>query len=283
LIGEHIKVALALAPGLSLALADRGQLEQVVMNLVVNARDAMPRGGRLTLETANVTVDESAPAGAAQAPPGAYVTLTVRDTGVGMFPDVQARIFEPFFTTKERGRGTGLGLSTVYGIVQQHRGHVVVESEPGRGTVFTVYLPRVAEPARVVEAPPPVVEPSGATGTILLVEDDSALRIVVREMLSAHGYAVLEARDGDEALSLIGAHGARIGLLLTDVVMPKVGGPEVAGALRRQQPDARVLYMSGYPERTGSPGEITPLLPKPFSPQDLLRRIREVLGIPGVC
>ena len=282
LIGEDIDLRIVADRELGPVKADPAQLEQVVMNLVVNARDAMPQGGRLTLETANVSVDESAPAGvAARVPAGAYATLAVRDTGVGMFPDVQARIFEPFYTTKERGRGTGLGLSTVYGIVQQHRGHIVVESEPGRGTIFTLYLPRVGEPAPAVTAPPRAAEAKGGTATILLVEDDAALRIVVREMLSAHGYAVLEARDGEQALALIAAHGERIGLLLTDVVMPKTGGVEVAATLRRQRPDARVLYMSGYPERGGSAGDVTPLLPKPFSPQDLLRRVREVLGVPG--
>jgi PAS domain S-box-containing protein len=279
LIGEDVDLHLGLAPDLGRVRADPVQVEQVVMNLVVNARDAMPLGGRLVVETENVRVGDAA----AMPPlPGTYVTLEVRDTGCGMTPDVQARIFEPFFTTKDRTRGTGLGLSTVYGIVQQHHGHIAVESEPGRGTRFTIFLPLVNEEVRRSEPRLPAGAPLENAGTILLVEDDAALRTVVREMLVGQGHVVLEAADGEEALDIVERQGLAPALLLTDVVMPRMSGPEVAERLRRRQPALRVLYMSGYPDRAGLPRPIplvsAPVLRKPFAPQALIRKLREVLG-----
>src|SRR5438552_6113255 len=243
LLGEDISLTASLAPALGAVKVDPGQLEQIIMNLAVNARDAMPHGGRLSIETANVDMDESYVRGHPVAHPGPYVMLAVSDTGIGMDAVTQARIFEPFFTTKEAGKGTGLGLATVYGIVKQSGGFIWVYSEPGHGTSFKIYLPRVDEPvARAVAAP----EVVGGSETVLVVEDVAAVRAVAREMLERHGYTVLEAPDGETALRLAGQHPGVIRLLLADVVLPDVSGRQLADQLLELRPDMKVLFTSGY-------------------------------------
>ncbi|MGH7317347.1 MAG: ATP-binding protein, partial [Candidatus Rokuibacteriota bacterium] len=284
LIGEHIEVAVTRGSELGRVKADAGQLEQVILNLAVNARDAMPRGGRLVLETANVTLGESAARRAPDLTPGGYVVLSVTDSGHGMDAATRGQIFEPFFTTKEVGKGTGLGLATVYGIVKQSGGFIDVESEPGRGASFNVYLPRVEETVAMDE-------PARASGTrlrgsetVLLVEDDESLRTLAREILTVQGYVVLEAPSPREALRVHQTHEGRINLLLTDVVMPEMTGLQLADHLKIARPDMAVLFMSGY---TGAvlaqPGaELAGhLLQKPFTPDGLSRRVREVLGGPS--
>jgi PAS domain S-box-containing protein len=284
LLGEDVDLNVALDPALGHVRADRSQLEQVLMNLAVNARDAMPRGGKLTVETANVEVAETFRHGQVVMP-GRYVLLSVSDTGMGMDEATKARIFEPFFTTKDVGRGTGLGLSTVYGIVKQSGGHVFVYSEPGRGSTFKVYLPRVDE---AVE-PEPVAETPGdlprGDEVILLVEDEPGVRALVRNSLRARGYAVLEARHGIEALLLSARHPGPVHLLLTDVVMPQMSGREVAAQVLASRPGTKVLYMSGYAENSVvhhgilDPG--TAFLQKPFTPDALVRKVREILDARG--
>ena len=261
--------------------ADPGQVEQVIMNLVVNARDAMPKGGRLTLETRNVTIGKEARQDAVGVEPGAYVLLAVRDTGHGMDAETRSHLFEPFFTTKEKGKGTGLGLSTVYGIVKQSGGSITVESAPGRGTTFRIYFPRVEQ-----ELPGPggsieTIDPAHGRETILLVEDEPSVRGLVHETLRLHGYTVLEARHGIEALLTSARYVGPIHLLLTDVVMPQMSGPEVAEKLLIVRPGIKVLYMSGYPDHPvfdqGGVSRETGFLPKPFSPHVLVQKVREVL------
>jgi len=280
LIGEHITLTTVLEPALGHVRADPGQLEQVLLNLAVNARDAMPLGGTLTLATANVDLS-SADAGPVELSPGPYVSLTVRDEGCGMDPAIQARIFEPFFTTKEQGKGTGLGLSMVYGIVKQSGGAIAVQSEPARGATFILYLPQVTaepEPSRDERPTRPV---EGSTETILVVEDEDAVRGLVVSVLTAAGYRVLTAQDGKEALRLSQAQAGRIDLLLTDVVMPGLHGQDLAQQLQAQRPHLQVLYMSGYTDDValiqGLPDSSQPFLQKPFSPLDLARKVREVL------
>ncbi len=283
LLGEGIDLALDLDRAIGHVKADPGQLEQVLLNLVLNARDAMPQGGKLTIETRNRDITESNRHGQIVRP-GRYVTLSVSDTGCGMDRETQARIFEPFFTTKERGKGTGLGLSTVYGIVKQSGGYVFVYSEPGQGSTFRIYLPRVEEAVAASARPP--VEPVPAAGTerILLVEDDPAVRTLLRDVLLGHGYTVLEARHGVEALLVANQDPAPIHLLLTDVVMPQMSGRELAERLRQGRPDLKVLYISGYSETAVvhhgvlDPGTV--LLQKPFETSVLLRSVREVLEAP---
>ena len=280
LVGEDVAVRTVPGKDLGKVKADPGHLEQVLMNLVVNARDAMPGGGNLTIETQNVELD----AGYAQqhlgVTPGPHVMLAVSDTGTGMDKSTQQRIFEPFFTTKEKGKGTGLGLSTVFGIVQQSGGYIWVYSELGKGTTFKIYLPRTDEAGLEVEAPVQVTTVRG-TETVLLVEDEEQLRIVARAVLLRNGYDILEARNGNEALVLCEKHEGPIHLLLTDVVMPQMSGPELAKRLRSIRPEMKVLYMSGYTEdaivhhRVLSPG--IALMQKPITPDSLLRRVREVL------
>ena len=280
-IGEHIELILRYEPNLGRVKADPGQLEQVLLNLVVNARDAMPSGGKLAVETANLTLDT---AGAQRLPslrPGSYVVLTVSDTGVGMDAETQSHIFEPFFTTKDHGKGTGLGLATVYGIVQQSGGNVTVYSQPGEGATFRVYLPCVEEPAdRGSGVRPRPAMPKGSE-TILLAEDETEVRELVREALRRGGYAVLEARDGAEALRLAENYGGPIHLLLTDVVMPNLGGPDLAARLSASRPGLRVIYMSGYSEFIAAGhGGISPFayfLQKPFGMELMGRKVREVL------
>jgi hypothetical protein len=279
-IGEDIDLVTVLAPGLPKTRLDRGQVEQVLMNLVVNARDAMPNGGRLEIRTAEFHADESYARLHAIAP-GAYVRLTVSDTGTGMAPDVAARAFEPFFTTKPQGKGTGLGLATVYGIAVQAGGDVVINSGPGIGTTIWVNFPvGDGEPAR---PPEPVNERflSSKGETVLLVEDEDMVRESARRMLVRKGYTVLVAADADEALSVAGEHRGAIDLLLTDVVMPKRSGKELASEFARVNPSVKVLFMSGYSEdviaHRGVVDEGVNLIEKPFAAESLLGKIREIL------
>ncbi len=284
LIGEDIRLVTVLAPDLGAVKADPGQLEQVILNLAVNARDAMPEGGKITVETANAELDAAYAAEHIPVGPGAYVLFSVSDTGVGMEEETKRRIFEPFFTTKEKGKGTGLGLATVYGIVKQSGGFVWVYSEPGHGTTFKIYLPRVNEKAEVVPrgtALPPSVR---GTETVLLAEDAGPLRTVVRQILKRNGYTVLEAPDGKSALDKAAEHAGPIHLLLTDVIMPEMSGRQLAERLRARRPELKVLFVSGYTDnaivRHGILEPGIAFLQKPFSPESLARKVREVLDAP---
>src|SRR5207302_2465490 len=282
LIGEHIQLVTALAPSLGTVKVDPGQLEQIIINLAANARDAMPGGGRLTLETANVEMDATYVRGHPLAQPGRYVMLAVSDTGQGMDAATQAHIFEPFFTTKEAGKGTGLGLATVYGIVNQSGGFIWVYSEPGHGSSFKIYLPRVDEPTQSDRATPaPAAESLRGAETILVVEDVAAVRTVTRTMLERYGYTVLEAPNGAAAIDLVAAHTGPLHLLLTDVVMPEVGGRELAQRMKTARPDLKVLFMSGYTDDAivnhGVLDPGTVYLQKPFTPDGLARKVREAL------
>jgi two-component system, cell cycle sensor histidine kinase and response regulator CckA len=286
LIGEDVILATVPQPGLDRVQADAGQLEQVILNLVVNARDAMPRGGRITLETANVHFKEVYGHGDARIEPGRYVRLSVTDTGSGMTEAVKARIFEPFFTTKAQGKGTGLGLATVFGIVKQSGGHVRVSSEVGRGTTFEIYLSAIAE----VAALPPLPAHSGpipsGTETILVVEDEAPLRSMTRLALEKNGYTVLEAGDGEEAIRVGALHLGPIQLLVSDVVMPRMGGRQLAERLTALRPEMRVMFVSGYTDdavvRNGVRQAEVAFLQKPFSPDALSRKVRTVLDGAGV-
>jgi len=280
LIGEHIHLVAVLEPTLGHVKADPGQMEQVIVNLAVNARDAMPKGGKLTIETSNVEV---APHHTLSGPmlPGRYAKLSVSDIGCGMDRETQTRIFEPFFTTKGQGKGTGLGLATVYGIVKQSDGHIAVESKPGQGTAFHLYLPRVNGPVEAGEADTTGITLPYGTETVLLVEDEPAVRVLIRDTLRLFGYTVLEARHGFEA-QLIGSQRTdRIDLLMTDVVMPQMSGQELADDLMRTHHDVRILYMSGYTEHAmidqGILNSGSCFLQKPFTPEMLVRKVRAIL------
>jgi two-component system, cell cycle sensor histidine kinase and response regulator CckA len=281
LIGEDIELISRTTPGLRLVKADPGQIEQVVMNLVVNARDAMAEGGTMTLETANVDLDENYAATHAGVIPGAYAMLAVSDTGVGMPAETQAQIFDPFFTTKEMGRGTGLGLSTVYGIVKQSGGHIWVYSEVGHGSTFKIYLPQTHEADEPTIGEHPMVSTTCGSETILLVEDDSQVRDLTRSILTARGYMVLAPEDAQAALSMVEHDASKICLLLTDVIMPGINGRELARQLLGRNPEIKVLYMSGYTENTiGRHGILEPgtyFLQKPFTPPALTNKVREIL------
>ncbi|HKT88622.1 MAG TPA: PAS domain S-box protein [Candidatus Sulfotelmatobacter sp.] len=281
LIGENVEFITALAPEAAHTRADSGQLEQVLMNLVVNAKDAMPGGGKLTIQTQNILMDESHRRGQQFIRPGRYVMLSVSDTGTGMDKETQSRIFEPFFTTKEKGKGTGLGLSTVYGIVKQSGGYVMVQSEVGQGTSFQIYLPQVEGDVETNAAPAPDAA-SGGSETILLVEDEESVRQLVRDTLSAKGYKVLEADSGEAGLAAADAHKGKIDLVISDVVMPGMSGRDLVKNLSKTRPETRVLYLSGYTEDAivsdGSIESGTAFLQKPFSLLSLSRKVREVLG-----
>jgi CheY-like chemotaxis protein len=265
--------------------ADPGQLEQVILNLAVNARDAMPHGGKLTIETANVELDETDTRQHAGVEPGGYVMLAVSDTGVGMDAATQARIFEPFFTTKAQGQGTGLGLAIVYGIVKQSGGDIWVYSEPGRRTSFKIYLPRMDEVAPTVESQSLISDLSIGTETVLLVEDEEAVRALACQVLEMSGYTVLEASHGGEALLLSEQWQDAIDLLVTDVIMPGgLNGRELAERLKALRPELKVLYVSGYTDETiVHHGVLEPglfYLQKPFTPNTLASKVREVLDTP---
>jgi two-component system, cell cycle sensor histidine kinase and response regulator CckA len=281
LIGEDIEVAVSLRPQLALVEADRSQVDQVIMNLAVNARDAMPKGGRLTIETDNVELDGHTAMMHGAVKPGSYVTLTVTDTGMGMSPQVRARLFEPFFTTKETGKGTGLGLATVYGIVTRNGGTIQIDSEVGRGTSCRVYWPRAeaAEPVPAGALPPG--PPATGTHTVLVVEDEAALRTLAKRLLERQGYVVLVAASADEALRLVDQH-ASIDVLLTDVVMPGASGPELTRALVDRRPGLKVIFMSGYTEDAMvNHGVLKPevaFIQKPFTSDALGRKVREALS-----
>jgi CheY-like chemotaxis protein len=278
-IGEDVELTTRLDPDLGYVKADPNMIEQVVLNLCVNSRDAMPVGGRLTIETSNVLLDEEYVGLHVGVRPGAYVTLAVSDTGCGMDEETRQRIFEPFFTTKEKGKGTGLGLSTVYGVVQQSGGHVWVYSEVGHGTTVRVYLPRVDAVAKEPTSEPATTAQYAGTEKILLVEDDDMVRLVAGEILSSSGYTVLEATRMSEAVRHC-AENPDIALLLTDVVMPRINGKELAERLAKVLPRMRVLFMSGYTETVVHDGVLDQglnFIQKPFTPTALLRKVREVL------
>jgi len=280
IIAEDVEVMVMEGRRLDIVHADRGQMEQVLLNLCINARDSMPEGGVLTIGTDNVVMDSEYCDAHAWASPGCYVLLSVTDTGCGMDAQTQARIFEPFFTTREVGKGTGLGLATVYGIVRQHQGMIQVYSEVETGTTFKVYLPSVEDTASTVETK--VVERArGGTETVLLAEDDETLRKLAERILESAGYTVLLAADGKEALEVFEKHTADIDLFLLDVVMPKMGGKAVYNALREQRPRLRFLFSSGYSTNAIHAGfvlqEGIELIQKPYAPNALLRKVREVL------
>jgi CheY-like chemotaxis protein len=281
LIGENVEFVTNLAPDAAQTRADAGQLEQVLMNLVVNAKDAMPGGGKITIQTQNLVVDESHRRAQTFIRPGHYVMLSVSDTGLGMDKETQSRIFEPFFTTKEKGKGTGLGLSTVYGIVKQSGGYVMLQSEERRGTTFQIYLPRVDGVAEK-HAVPVAHDALGGTETVLLVEDEESVRQLVRETLAAKGYKVLEAENGETGIAAAADYDGQIDLVITDVVMPGMGGRELVKNLLQTRPEARVLYLSGYTEDAiiseGTIESGAAFLQKPFTLQNLSRKVREVLG-----
>ena len=282
LLGERITITTALADDVVFTMADTAQLEHLLINLSVNARDAMPEGGILTFTTANVTLDAIFARDHPGASIGAYAMLRVADTGIGMSSDVQARIFEPFFTTKESGRGTGLGLAAAHGTVKQLGGYIEVESHLGRGTTFSLYLPKATG---TEETPGAAAAVSAHVGheTILLVEDESGVRAFVKIALQRHGYRVIEAGSAEAALTLLKAHAAPVHLLLTDLVLSGMDGTQLATHVTRERPDTRVLFMSGYARGLGSIASgldsSTHFLEKPFTAQVLLTKIRQLLGI----
>jgi CheY-like chemotaxis protein len=280
-LGEDIELVTILDENLGRVKTDTGQIEQVIMNLAVNARDAMPEGGKLTIETANVDLDGAYARSHVAVKPGPYVMFAVSDTGVGMSPEVKERVFEPFFTTKDKGKGTGLGLSTVYGIVKQSGGNIWVYSEPGKGTTLKIYLPRVDEP---LEESKGEVKKEGlqqGSETILIVEDNEDVRKLAARVLEKQEYTVLVASQGSEALPLCGEYKKPIHMVLCDVVMPGIGGRELTDHLVSLHPEMKVLYMSGYTENAivhhGILIEGINYIQKPFTVEGLVRKVREVL------
>jgi PAS domain S-box-containing protein len=284
LIGEHIEFFTALDPTLGSVRVDPVQIEQVLVNLILNARDAMPQGGKLTIETSNVDLEEKHESKRSLIPAGRYVMFAMTDTGCGMNEETQSHIFEPFYTTKELGKGTGLGLATVYGIVKQSGGFIWVYSEHGHGTTFKVYLPRVENSVMPLRPSRRQMDACKGTETVLVVEDAEPLRALIREFLKFGGYTVLEAENGNEAIQIAGAFGGPIHLLLTDVVMPRMGGQQLAEQLMSIRPAMKVLYMSGYPSdgiaNSGILSAGVVLLEKPFTREILSRRVRQVLDDP---
>jgi two-component system cell cycle sensor histidine kinase/response regulator CckA len=284
LIGEDIDLVTVLHSRLERVKADPSQIEQVIMNLAVNARDAMPAGGKLTIETANIELDENYARRHISVQPGSYVMLAVSDTGTGMTPEIKERIFEPFFTTKGVGKGTGLGLSTVYGIVKQSGGNVWVYSEEGQGTTFKVYLPRMTEDVEAETATEIQLEVPQGNEVVLLVEDEELVRNMTRETLGMNGYHVLVAANGEEAIKICEEYGGLIHLMLTDVVMPQMSGKQLSERSQPLRPAMRVLFMSGYTDNAivhhGVLDEGTNFIQKPFTPDRLARKVREVLDEP---
>jgi len=280
LIGETIQLTTELDSGLGRTRADAGQLEQVLMNLVVNAKDAMPGGGKIIIRTTNIELDNSYRREHTYIQPGPYIMLSVSDTGCGMDKETQSRVFEPFFTTKEKGKGTGLGLSTVYGIIKQSAGYVFAHSEIGHGTTFRIFLPRVDQPADCTNAIKHAHADTCGSETVLLVEDEESVRQLVRETLQSRGYTVIEAGDGERALAIASTQNA-IQLMITDVVMPGINGQDLAKEILKTHPATKVLFLSGYAEDTIRQQALPPgtaFLQKPFTLQTLLRKTREVLG-----
>ena len=279
LIPENIQLSTVLTTDLGLIRANRTQIEQVMLNLVVNARDAMPMGGTLTIETESFELSESTPTHQLDLAPGDYVLLTVRDTGAGMDAETLSHIFEPFYTTKQKGKGTGLGLATVYGIVKQSGGSINVQSKPNSGTTFRIYLPRTEDMPKRVAAPKG--EMQRGSETILVVEDNRTVRQLTTEMLMTRGYRVLSADSGEEAMRLCKNCEGGVDLLLTDVIMPQESGPSLAERVTRMKPDIKVLYMSGYAEeminQQGLLDGTVALLTKPFTMHELAMKVREVL------
>jgi two-component system cell cycle sensor histidine kinase/response regulator CckA len=284
-IGEDVALTMALDPNLGSVQADPGQIEQILLNLAVNARDAMPTGGRLTIETRNVELNDDYDASHPNSPTGPHVLLKVTDTGCGMSPEAKARIFEPFFTTKGPGKGTGLGLATVYGIVHQSGGHIDVETEVGVGTTFNIYLPRDDMPVATKKTLSTLRPPPRGSETVLLVEDEDGVRALTRCVLTGCGYSVLEAVEGDEAVRVAAGHSEPIHLLISDVVMPGAGGRVVADRVTELHPEAHVLFVSGYTDdavvRHGVSQQEVNFLQKPFSPFALAHKVREVLDSPA--
>jgi len=285
LLGEDVDLSLSLGEGLHPIKADQNQIEQILMNLAVNARDAMPRGGRLSIATANVALDAEALRDSSGIAPGDFVRLEVSDTGCGMDREVLGHLFEPFFTTKEQGKGTGLGLATVFGIVKQSGGHIQVKSAPGQGTTFRIYLPAFQQPESAESAAPAAsAAPRGGEETLLVVEDEDGLRSLAIHTLRQRGYHILEASDGEEALEVSRRYAKPIHLLVSDVVMPRLSGRDLAARLVVERPELKILFMSGFTDsalfRHGIlSGEVECLL-KPFAPKDLAQKVREVLDGP---
>ncbi len=283
LIGEDVELATRLDPQLASIKADPNHIEQILLNLAVNARDAMPEGGKLLIETANVNLDDGYASQHIGVEAGRYVMLAVSDTGIGMDKHTQSQIFEPFFTTKEKGTGTGLGLSTVYGIVKQSEGNIWVYSEPGHGTIFKVYLPRCDESVDPSCIDKTLSQAVGGSETVLLVEDEEAVRKLTRKILEESGYQVLEATHADEAVTISNRHKGAIDLMITDMVMPHTNGHDLAERLSALRPDMKLLYMSGYTEnRVIDKLLLNPaigFLEKPFSVDGLLNKVRDVLHV----